>query len=513
MNTSNLKLPSAVAMALGLSIIPTSNALATMYAPSSPFVFASEIDIPTGSTKSFGVGLSATGDDKITIDISPLAGRTVNDVSPLEIRLTLTGGATFSSTAPISLDSVVCAYTGAVNSPVNILNGLDGNTTITFKMKNGDIAASSPKCVVGGGAGNKIIIKLNSGQKDYGMTVSAQIAGPDPLSFSTAGNIVTFTQAAGLSVAQNAVTIDVANPSLSQKFKGPTNNAKLGVLQYKMVSDTKTAMNVDASITPAKLVGILATDILQSPTKLTITGSPLMAGGTAYLIAGTIASHGDCSQASLTPLVNGTETFKKTASVSGLVSFNAILPSQLAAGVTVCYIVDGSTRVEKGNITFAIENVAGSGLKPNLTTTDQILTKFYKNGTSVKVLNIPSPTNTQDQPYIRVYNMGGTQTKVYGSMYEQSGATGGTLLGKGIELATIDAGAVKVLAAADLAKAFSVADWKGRAWLQLEGDSQQIRVQALIRSGGPGGVLVNASDRILGDGDAVFRSDSTWTKK
>jgi len=191
MNTSNLKLRGAVAIALGLSMIVGSNAQATVYAPGSPFVFASELKIPVGSTKSFALGSAGDG---LTIDISPFAGRTVNDVSPLEIRLTLTGGASFDSTSPISLNGFNCDYTGGASTPaVNVLNGVGGSTTITFKMANGDIAVSSPKCVLGGGTTNKVVVKLSSGQKDYSMDVSAQISGPDPLSFSTAGNIVTFT--------------------------------------------------------------------------------------------------------------------------------------------------------------------------------------------------------------------------------------------------------------------------------------------------------------------------------
>ena len=507
MNTSNLKLRGAVAIALGLSMVVGSNAQATVYAPGSPFVFASEIIIPVGSTKSFALGSAA--DDGLTIDLTPFAGRTVNDVSPLEIRFTLTGGATFDSVSPISLNSFNCTYTGAASTPaINVLNGVGGSTTITFKMANGDIAVSSPKCVLGGGT-NKVVVKLNSGQKDYSMTVSAQISGPDPLSFSTAGNIVTFTQAAGLAVTQEAVTIDVANPALSQKFIDGKTVAFMGNIQYKLLN-TQSAMNVNAS-TPAALTEVALTTILTSTTKLVVTGSPLMAGGKVRLIDG----GGDCLDASMpVALAGASETFDKTATSSGMVAFETITNAQMSDtdGIDVCYTVDGNTRIEKGNVTFSVESVAGSGVTPNLSVTDTVLTKFFKNGTSVKVLNIPSPTNATDQPYIRLYNMGSTSTKVYGAMYEQDGPTGGKLLGKNIELVSLDGNGVKVLTSADLAKAFSVADWKGRAWLQLEGDSQLIRVQALVRSGGPGGTLVNMSDRVLGDGDAAFRSETLWKK-
>jgi len=526
MNTNNLKLRGAVAVALGLSIIPVSNVMATIYAPGKPLTFASEIAIPVGANKIFEVG-NPVGSG-ITFDISSLAGRTVNDVSPLEIRLTLTGGATFTSTAPISPNVFKCDYTGAVGkNAYNILNGLDGQTTITFKMPNGDIAASSPKCLLGKGTTNSVRIKLSSGQKDYAVALSAQISGPAPASFGAEGVIVSFTQAAGLNVTQKAVTIDVANPSFSQKFTGGVVQTELGVFQYKALS-TQTALSfVDTApygivaVTTVPAQGVTTPSILTNNTKLVVTGAPLMAGGLVSLVD----DGGDCLSPTLGTLTladGANKKLERTASSSGVVTFEGILPAQLSDptqtvtnGIKLCYTVDGATRVEKGNVSFTIETVNGSNVTPNLTVTDNVLTKFFKNGTSVKVLNIPSPTNTQDQPFIRFYNMGGIPTKVYGAMYEQddTNTVGGKLLGKNIELVSLDGNAVKVLNSADLAKLFSVADWKGRAWLQVEGDSQQVRVQALVRSGGAGGTLVNMSDRILGDGDALYRSDSRYTKQ
>lgn len=514
MNTKNLKLHGAVVVALGLTVIPNAHVMASIYAPGKPLVFASEMDIPAGVTKIFTVG-DPVGSG-ITLDISSLGGRTVNDVSPLEIRLTLTGGATFTSTAPISLDAFKCDYTGAMGkNATNILNGLDGQTTITFKMPNGDIAASSPKCLLGGGATNKVRIKLNSGQKDYGIVVSAQIGGPSPAALDAVGSIVSFTQAAGLTMTQQSVTIDVANPSFSQKFKDGKTQAELGVFQYKLLS-TQTALSFSDS-SPYTLNSVVPTNILTNNTKLVVSGAPLMAGGIVTLLDDT----SDCMASSPTVLQDGgSKDFKRTAA-SGFATFEGILPAQLSDanpttinGVKVCYTVDGATRVDKGSVSFSIETVKGTNLSPNLSVTDNVLTKFFKNGTSVKVLNIPSPTNTQDQPFIRIYNMGSSSTKVYGAMYEQddTDTVGGKQLGKNVELAALDGSAVKVLTSADLAKLFSVADWKGRAWLQIEGDSQQVRVQALVRSGGPGGTLVNMSDRVLGDGDAVYRSDSRYTK-
>jgi len=76
----------------------------------------------------------------------------------------------------------------------------------------------------------------------------------------------------------------------------------------------------------------------------------------------------------------------------------------------------------------------------------------------------------------------------------------------------VDANAVKAIKVTDLKSKFGVTTWDGRAWMQIEGDSQQIRVQSLIRSGGAAGPLINFSDRVLEDSGALCRSGTTCTQ-
>jgi len=56
-----------------------------------------------------------------------------------------------------------------------------------------------------------------------------------------------------------------------------------------------------------------------------------------------------------------------------------------------------------------------------------------------------------------------------------------------------------------LASSLAVEDWVGRAWLQLEGDSQNLRVQALMYTGQPSATgartIINMSDRIKADSE------------
>jgi hypothetical protein len=50
---------------------------------------------------------------------------------------------------------------------------------------------------------------------------------------------------------------------------------------------------------------------------------------------------------------------------------------------------------------------------------------------------------------------------------------------------------------------FGLTTWGGgRAWMQIEGDSQLIRVQALAKTAG---ILVNMSDRVIEDSGTFKR--------
>ena len=107
--------------------------------------------------------------------------------------------------------------------------------------------------------------------------------------------------------------------------------------------------------------------------------------------------------------------------------------------------------------------------------------------------------------------MSSSKIKVYGTLYKIDGS----VIGKNVGLGDIDGNAVKVLksggpapANVGLANLFGVTTWGGgRAWLQIEGDSQQLRVQALAKTAG---TLVNMSDRVIEDSGAFYRSDAPW---
>jgi hypothetical protein len=481
MNTNKVILRTAIVTALGFAL--PNYAAAAYLEIGSPIKLATEIPVVDGDEVVFGNGVG------VQIDMSAMAGRAISDTSPLEVRLTLTNGAKFSTTnmANIGCDYSAASTVAAASNPaaISMLNGAAGDTTVTFKLKDGNIAGTSPKCNVSG-----FNIKMYGGQKAYTMIATAYLkSNAEPVVINTSGPIIDFTQAYGINIDTKTVTVDVTSPSLSQKFAGGAVIVELGTVGY-------TAMNaaVRREGTPA-----LAKDYVLSTLKIALSGAPLnVTNGLVLAISGTDPL--GCTAA--------TGPTAKTATVASGVTFD-FGGTTAGAGVRFCLKTDGANRIDKGKVNIDLTAVGGNGNAPNVTISSPLLTTVNKNGASIKVLNIPNPTSI-DKTFVRIYNLSGAKTSVYGTLYEQSdGTTAGKELGKGKLLGEIDVGAVKILDATGIAAIFGVSTWVGKAWLQIEGDSQQIRVQSLIRSAGATGPLIDMSDRVLEDGRALCRSDTT----
>ncbi len=484
MNTNKVVLRAAIATVLGLT---SSYSMAAYLEIGDPVKLATEIKVSDGDTLVYPNGSG------FTIDMSAAAGRAISDTSPLELRLTLTNGAKFSTTDMTSLgcDYSAAAVTLAANNlaAISKLNGAAGDTTVTFKLKDGNIAASvTPKCTVSG-----LQIRLYGGQQAYTMIATAYLKSPaEPVTINTSGPIIDFKQAFGATVDTKTVTIDVTSPSLSQKFAGGNTVAELGLVAYTAITPT------------VRLDGVALGRINAITTlKVTLSGTPLsLSNGQVLAVTGTDGYGCTAAAAALPNMV------VSTAAASG-VTFSFGEASALN-GIRLCLQTSGTTRLEKGKVSIELGSTSPTNSTPNITITNPVLTTFVKNGASIKVLNVPNPTAT-DKTFIRIYNMSSSKSSVYGTLYETAaaGATSAKELGKGKLLAEIDAGAVKILDAAAISTIFGVATWTGRAWMQIEGDSQQIRVQSLVRSGGAGGTLINLSDRVLEDSGKLCRSDTT----
>ncbi len=486
-------------MVIALGSLPAV-ASATLYSPGLPITLASELPF-TGSNL---INFDGTTYG-ITIDMKKFINHTIGTSAPLEIKMTLTNGATFNGAVATDLTCNYNAAGGGAVAAASKLNGGTSETLVTFKLPAGSFTAAAAEavCIFTGG------INLTSGSKGgnatYDMMVSSYLKSvivDEQVQDTIEGTIVGFRQAYGVVMTPGQVTIDVADPSLSQKFVTKANvsdgkSAVMGTLKYDVVS-TSTVKIANGAIQ-----AVAGTDLLPTPLSITLSGTPLMAAA-----GGTTVSVGRAANATLACDPGLAAASVKNPTASGAVSFDDVANTDLIAGVTFCYRVDGLTRIDKGLVTFGITVPSDVNKQPNVAVTgDKVLTTFYKNGTSVKVLTIPDPTDLNNELNIRIYNMSTSSVKVYGSLYKIDG----TLIGeKSTLLGSIDPNAVKVLKSGgpapknvDLANVFKVTTWGGgRAWMQIEGDSQQIRVQAIAKTAG---TMVNMSDRVIEDGGTFKR--------
>lgn len=489
--------------------------------PTDPIKLASEIGTPSGE-------VTVTGG--FTFDVPVMSGKliktkTATSDEPYFVNLTLSGGAVFGATAAALPTSLTCNYSGAnavpatVDSPPATIRG----NVATYRLAPGNSAgadavgsltASTCRLTM---PANSII--LTSGVKDYGITVTAAwFDAYEKVSASVVGTLITFAQGAQASVEQGKVTVDVSSPSLSKNFVTLTNNvsatfaaggtivARLGNIKYAQTVGVNTLA----------MAQVDTNDYLQSFT-LTVSGSPLnavqqTATTSAHSSAGIFLSLDACLNSAATPANSPRNP------TSGKITFAGVVPSPAdAATVTwsVCMVANNVNPIERGQVSFTIGPIVGqlASYVPNLSVVDPTLTKVTKNGTSLKVLNIPAPDSPYDLPAIRLYNMGTTTGKVTGTLYGQGDANnvgGGEILGTAntVLVESLAPNAVKLIPSAEIGKLFGKTTWTGRAWMQIESEIKGLRVQALIRTTVGGQmVLTNMSDRVMLDGETLQRSE------
>lgn len=505
----NTGLRVAVAILLGTTM---QGAIAAN-SPTSPIKIASE----TGDFTDQNISGS------VTFEVPVINNRLIKaDVAnppssqPYYVVITLTGGAKFQSATNLSLN---CDYSASVAGGATTVAAVadspvakDGDTVAGFRLSSGRLSGN---CVLTFG---NPAIKLTSGNaKEYGIKVDARhLDTYDPVSATVSGTLVTFTQGMQASVEQGTVTVDVSTPSVSKKFlvagtvsgwaaSVVTAVARLGTIKYAKVTDVKTVAMAD----PAN------NTYLDSFT-LTVSGSPLAAvqqsAASGSTSAGVYLSSDLCNTSAAANSNGGALTYAS----GNQVSFVGVKAAAFDAtnGLSVCMVGNDATPIDRGIVGFTISSVkaaaggASNGVSPvpNLDVVDTTLTKVVKNGTSLKVLNIPSPDAALDQATLRFYNMGTSSGKVLGTLYGQGDANnvgGGEAMGSNVVLIeSLAPNAVKVISGAEIGKLFGKTTWTGRAWLQIESEIKGLRVQALVRTNiGGQQVLTNMSERVLLDSE------------
>ena len=445
------------------------------------------------------------------------------------VKLTLTGGATFKSDVD-NAKRLVCDYDGggAAGPQVLVQVAAAGRGEVTYQLSSGTLAAGAT-CKL-----PDLEIYLNSGQKEYGLQAFINyntVEGSTTLTSNMP--LVTFAQALSVKAevvgAASKVTVDVRSPSLGKGFvKGVAANytavMPIGKISYENASNVNVSKVAGTTVTvsPAK-----PSDFINK-FYITVSGLPIAA---AAEVAGQVRSGGvflatdkNCNFYFSGVAAAAAPPYTMVAVSAGSVTLSV---ENIAASLDgnkpfVCMVANGITSLPKGTVKFSVVATQISPATPNTTVVSNELSTFVKNGASVKVLNIPGPTNAVDTAFIRIYNMSDAEATVYGTLYNQGSTSvtgedtgGGTVIGtENMVLGKVPAKGVLVVSPApantstiNLAALAGVTSWDGKAWMQVESDVQQLRVQALIRTGGMGGVTVNAGERVKADGECVQRSD------
>jgi hypothetical protein len=493
MNTS---LRVAMVMLLG-----TTMQGAVAYSPTNPVKIASE----TGSFDTIGA---------FNVDIPVIASREiVPDTTtpalssqPYYVVITLTGGAQFKTITGLALN---CGYIAATTIPAatDAPAAVAGGSVAGFRLSSGSLTANVVPCSLSIPA-----LTLTSGVKDYGIKVEARHFDTyTPASATVSGTLISFVQGMQASVTPGSVTVDVSSPSLSKKFvvtgsvtghsTTTTAVALLGVIRYEPVAGV---------VTPAMAAPTAGTYL--NTFTLIVSGEPLAAVqqtaasgvASAGVFLSNSASSCETSGAGSLRVASGTQ-----------VSFTGVAAT---ATVCVCMIGNDTSTINRGVVGFTISSVKAetttyTNATPNLDMVDTTLVEVVKNGTSLKVLNIPAPDSPYDSPAIRFYNMGTTTGRITGTLYGQGDTNnvgGGEVLGapNTILVESLAPNTVKLIPSAEIGKLFGKTTWAGRAWLQIESEIKGLRVQALIRTNvGGQAVLTNMSDRVMLDGETYQRTE------
>ena len=449
--------PGAASAAIALSEAGTST----------PLKFAKEVPVSSSGTK-----FAITGTTENLTMPTPV-GIQITGANPAFVKVNLLNGAKF-----LAAPEIQCKYNAGFKAGSLTVGGA-GAAAVTFQLASGTLNGSG--CTVSAYGGLTV-----SGKHDQ--SVSAKLEFLDAgvaASKSYKGQLVTF------------------NRTLGSIFGVPTQDIKIDV--------SKSSREfVSAAQTKAKTayLGRVEFDGLPGASGINTAGSQLIVDGTTFSaamikVAGTtVASVGTASgnKFFLTHTAAGTCNAANVASgtVSGTtVTFQPINAAQATAGVNVCLTINGTTALEKGQITASVNAIAKNSFALDAALDNPNLALIDKNGSGAKVLIVPK-TTAADNLFVRIYNISNVTGKVLGTLYSQGSTDGnntdaGKVLGTGTLVASLAPNAVTILKQSEIATALGIVDaWPGRAWLQVDAEFEGLRVMSLIRS--PSGVLTNFSD-------------------
>jgi hypothetical protein len=310
------------------------------------------------------------------------------------------------------------------------------------------------------------------------------------------------------------VVVNVVSPTLSKGFVNDgsinivgvaTAVANLGRIMYTPDASVRTLAGTDVTYDSyLKTATLIVSGVPIAAAVSATSGSTTVTGG-IYLSSTATCSGAITIDANtlIDPIADATPT--KQASGTQ-VSFNVAATAfagVATSGIHVCMLPNGITNIDRGTVSFQLSVKTPDAIgTPNLSAVDPTLVTVSKNGASIKVLNISYPQHPTDMTYIRLYNMGTTTGRVRGTLYDQNGAVLGTA--NSVLVDAIAPNVVSVLSSTTLATIMGVSTWPGKAWLQIEGEVQGLRVQAIAATAFGS---IDVGSRVKADGEQLCRSE------
>lgn len=469
-----------------------SAAIATTLASASSFAAVINFDLKSPTALTFASENPANTtlvktDQKFALKM-PIPAYIANASNPFFVKIKLTGSATFSSDGNWTMKCAANSGAGANFFAAGSLQVGVNTDNATFNLpipagKNYTLQVNTG-CMISGSQ-----FGLNSGLKNVNFSAVAEyLDGSVVRSLPAVGSLITFAN--GLTVKYDRsmanVVVDVAAGSkefteagdLGTVTKVSKATALLGKLTYDKVSTT--VRRADTATTPITVTAVLNT------LKIQLQGPSLGAVSTTGGVF--LSKSAACGNS------NALGTAQRAS--GSTVTFNmgiATAKTHITAGkgIFFCLHNKGANVVPTGTITATLTGTGTSSYVPIFGEPGS-LADITKNGATTKVLNVPSPTNTVDEAFIRINNMSNRAGKVFGTLYSEQGQVIGNA---NIVIADLTAMQATAVSSTQLATLLGASSWEKRAWLQIDSELSSISVQNLLRNRAAD-VLLNASDSV-----------------
>ena len=414
------------------------------------------------------------------------------DAAALAATDMVAGGTTAIAITPTVQSVNVANYSFSFPDGFNVVQASSGACLLSFSATEpyeaADLAAGNTTIsVIKGSVGTPVDMTVEVSYNDF-FGVQTKRSTIPVIRFTTAYKAEFYGTNGPDGNTAAAPMIDVG--VLSKRFKENNVNVNEAFAGYVVI--TAAASNMRG----ANGVGVSALDLIDSAT-LTFSGPTIASISKVTLhLPSDVKANGCKATVQLNGLVGtgtgGTASDVISVPINTNDAYSAFISSATvaneASGFAVCLVGDGIKNMVPGYVGLTV-NVASPGNKITELATTSDFVEVQRNGTVVRVLNVPGKSSDPYQVNIRMFNVSNSEIgNIKGSLYGVDGKPIADVL----LVDKLASNNMKLLKSADLIKLVGK-EWEGRAWLLIQApvSSDSFRVQVLMKN--PTGELANLS--------------------